>query len=475
MVSAIIRKMTSSPPLSVRRVLIVDDEENLRHMLLVMLKKGGYEPTAVPDGTQALKVLQKDSFGIVLCDIRMPKMDGMAFLTALRETELAPYVIMMSAYGSTETAIEAMKLGAYDFISKPFKADEILLTLRKVEEREQLYRENQELRRAMDRERSFDDIIGQSEPMKKIFQTITKIAPHRTNVLLTGESGTGKELLARAIHRNSDRRRGPLVPVNCGAIPEQLLETELFGHMKGSFTGAIKDHAGLFEQAHEGTLFLDEIGDLPLALQVKLLRAIEEGEIRRVGDTRSRSVDVRLVVATGVDLAQAVAEGRFREDLYYRLDVIHIHVPPLRERREDITLLLEHFVDRCSRAHGCAQRRVEPDALRLLLAYAWPGNVRELENVVERSVLLCDGETIGIRDFPDTITGGGHHFPPPHPSEDLSIKKASRVLEAHLIERALRRTRGNRTQASKLLEISHRALLYKMRDYGVDYDPEADK
>jgi len=466
--------MNAVPLQALKRVLVVDDEENLRHLLMVILKKGGYEPTAVADGKQALALLEKEPFGIALCDIRMPVMDGLELLQEVRKRGLPTYCIMMSAYGTTETAVEAMRLGAYDYVSKPFKADEILLTLRKALEREQLFQENLELRQALDRERSFEGIIGQSEPMKRIFETIGKVAAHRTTVLVTGESGTGKELLARAIHRNSDRQRAALVPVNCGAIPEHLLETELFGHVKGSFTGAVRDHDGLFEQADGGTLFLDEIAELPLALQVKLLRAIEDGEIRRVGDSSTRTVDVRLVAATAVDLQTAVSEGRFREDLYYRLNVIHIRVPPLRERREDIPLLLEHFVARHAQGHGKLVTGADADTLRLLMAYGWPGNVRELENVVERAVLLCEGDQFGVRDLPDSLSAGAVDHPPPFPVDDLSIKKASKALEAHLIERALRRTRGNRTRASKLLEISHRALLYKMRDYDVDYRPEDD-
>ena len=466
--------MSVRPPVNLRKVLVVDDEENLRHLLLVILKKAGYEPTAVANGEQALRALDRERFRIVLCDVRMPVMDGLDFLQQVRAAGIDTYCVMMSAYGTTESAIEAMKLGAYDYISKPFKADEILLTLRKVEEREALYRENIELRKALDREKSFDDIIGQSEKMKRIFDTVAKVAPHRATVLLTGESGTGKELLARALHRNSDRPGGPLIPVNCGAIPEQLLETELFGHVKGSFTGAVRDHHGLFEQAHTGTLFLDEVGELPQALQVKLLRAIEDGVIRRVGDTQSRQVDVRLLAATGADLQKRVRDGIFREDLFYRLNVIHIHVPPLRERREDIPLLVEHFVDEYARQHVMARLEMDKDTMRFLLGYAWPGNVRELENVVERALLLSEGDSITPRDLPDNIAGGASQFPPPVPEDDLSIKKATRSLEAHLIARALQRTRGNRTRAARLLEISHRALLYKMRDFGIDYRPEDD-
>jgi two-component system, NtrC family, response regulator AtoC len=464
--------MTAPTNPDLRRVLVVDDEENLRHLLLVILKKAGYDASAVPNGAQALKMLEKERFGVVLCDVRMPVMDGLQFLEAVRAAGTNTYCIMMSAYGTTETAIEAMKLGAYDYISKPFKADEILLVLRKVEEREALYRENIELRRALDREKSFDDIIGQSEQMKRVFDTVAKVAPHRATVLLTGESGTGKELLARAIHRHSDRADGALVPVNCGAIPDQLLETELFGHARGSFTGAVRDHQGLFEQAHQGTLFLDEIAELPLLLQVKLLRTIEDGVIRRIGDSQSHQVDVRLVAATGADLQKMVRDGLFREDLFYRLNVINIHVPPLRDRREDIPLLADHFVSTLCRRHATPSRGIEKSAMRVMLAYGWPGNVRELENVIERAVLLCDGDTIALRDLPDQLGGGALEFPPPRTEDDLSIKKASRALEAHLIERALRKTRGNRTHAAKLLEISHRALLYKMRDFGVDYRPE---
>jgi two-component system response regulator AtoC len=348
---------TTSPSAIHRRILVVDDEENLRHMLTVLLKREGYEVSAVPNGEAALLELQARTYDLVLADVRMPKMGGLELLEALRARGIPATVIMMSAYGSIEIAVEAMKRGAYDYISKPFKPDEILLVLRKAEERERLYRENQVLRQALAHSRDFSgeglpDMIGHSARMKEVYRTVHKIAPFKTTVLLSGESGTGKELVARAVHSLSPRATAPFVAVNCGAIPETLLESELFGHRKGAFTDASRDRKGLFEEAHGGTLFLDEVGELPLSLQVKILRALQEEEIRPLGDTHDIKVDARIVAATGRDLVAEVQAGRFREDLFYRLSVMPLHLPPLRDRKEDIPELVDFFIARQSARMG---------------------------------------------------------------------------------------------------------------------------
>ncbi|MCK6526151.1 sigma-54 dependent transcriptional regulator [Myxococcota bacterium] len=456
-----------SPPRAIRRVLVVDDEENIRHLLLVILKRAGYEAEAVPDGEVALRRLEDGDFGVVLSDIRMPRMDGLSFLKEVRRRGLGAYVVMMSAYGSTDVAIEAMKCGAYDYFGKPFKADEVVLTLRKVEERERLCRENERLRDELRRERGDDEIVGRSEGMRRILDTVRKVAPYKTTVLVTGESGTGKELIARALHRHSDRAGGPLIPINCGAIPENLLESELFGHSRGAFTGAVRAHKGLFEEADRGTLFLDEVAELPLNLQVKLLRVIEDEQVRKVGDTRLVGVDVRLVAATSRDLQEMVDAGRFREDLFYRLNVLHLRVPPLRDRREDIPLLAEHFLAHYAARTGRGVRRIGADAMRLLARYDWPGNVRELENTVERAVILCEGEEFRAEHVPARIAEATSRRAA-HSPDDLSVKRGVRALEVDLISRALRATGGNRTRAALLLELSHRALLYKIKEYGLE-------
>jgi two-component system response regulator AtoC len=451
-----------------QRVLVVDDEENIRHLLLVILKKAGYEPTAVPGGAEALRLLGEQDFGVLISDLRMPGMDGRQLLRELVASDWPGYAVMMSAYGGDEVAIECMKEGAYDYFNKPFKADEVVLLLRKIAEREQLFRENERLRDELDARFRFDNIIGTSEPMRRIFATVGKIAPYKTTVLLTGESGTGKELLARAIHRNSARADKPFVPVNCGAIPENLLESELFGHAKGAFTGAHKAKRGLFGEADGGTLFLDEMGEMPLTLQVKLLRVLESDELRPVGETVARSIDVRLVAATSRDLEERVAEGAFREDLYYRLNVVHIRLPPLRERPEDVPLLVDAFLERFNRKFGRSVTRIEPDAMKALLDFGWPGNVRELENAMERAMLLSEGEALDLDAFPEAVRANRGGRGRRRDDSDLSIKRRVPALEADLIRRALEQTGGNRTHACRLLDISHRALLYKMRDYGIE-------
>jgi two-component system response regulator AtoC len=352
-------------------------------------------------------------------------------------------------------------------VQKPFKHDEIVLTLRKAEEREALRRENRALREEIRKEHQFEQILAKSQSMQDIFRTIAKIADYKTTVLISGESGTGKELVARALHGRSSRRGGNFVAVNCGAIPENLLESELFGHKKGAFTDANSDRRGLFEEADGGTLFLDEIGELPIALQVKLLRVLQDEMIRRVGDSRDLKVDVRIIAATHRDLAAEVKAARFREDLFYRLNVLPISVPPLRTRREDIALLIDHFVARNNARLGTQIRGVDTEARRLLVEYGWPGNVRELENTIERAMVLSEGDLLVASDLPDRIREVRDPVQVQLTTGELSIKKTTRVIEETLIRRALQKTKGNRTRAAEVLELSHRALLYKIKDYKI--------
>jgi two-component system response regulator AtoC len=446
---------------------VVDDEENLRVVLRTLLRRHGYEVETASSGEEALTMV--DSFGpdVVLTDVRMPKMGGLDLLSTLKAKGNEATVIVMSAYGNMDLALDAMKAGAYDYVQKPFKPDEVVLALRKAEERELLRRENRALRDEIRKEHRFEDILAKSGRMQEIFRTITKIAEYKTTVLVTGESGVGKELVARAIHRRSSRRGGPFVAVNCGAIPENLLESELFGHKKGAFTDAVHDRRGLFEEATTGTLFLDEIGELPLGLQVKLLRVLEDEKIRRVGDTRDLQVDVRIVTATHRDLHAETKAGRFREDLFYRLNVLPIHCPPLRDRRDDIPLLIDHFVAKNNTRLGTSIRGLDTETRRLLYEYAWPGNVRELENTIERAMVLSEGEQIVAADLPERIREARDPVQVQLASGELSVKKTTRIIEEILIRRALQKTKGNRTRAAEVLEISHRALLYKIKDYQI--------
>ena len=450
-----------------RRVLVVDDEENLRLVLRTLLRRHGYEVETAESGEDALGMV--DSFGpdVVLTDVRMPKMGGLDLLTTLKAKGNEATVIVMSAYGNMDLALEAMKAGAYDYVQKPFKPDEIVLALRKAEERELLRRENRALRDEIRKEHRFEDILAKSQKMLDIFRTISKIAEYKTTVLVAGESGVGTELVARAIHHKSTRRGGAFVAVNCGAIPENLLESELFGHKKGAFTDAVQDRRGLFEEADGGSLFLDEIGELPLALQVKLLRVLEDEKIRRVGDVRDIKVDVRIITATHRDLLAETKAGRFREDLFYRLNVLPILVPPLRDRREDIPILIDHFVARNNVRLGTSIRGLDTESRRLLFEYAWPGNVRELENTIERAMVLAEGEQIVAQDLPERLREARDTVQMQLASGELSVKKTMRIIEEILIRRALQRTKGNRTRAAEVLEISHRALLYKIKDYQI--------
>jgi two-component system response regulator AtoC len=449
------------------RILIVDDEPALRHTLSVILHEEGHEVTSATDGEDALAKLAAAPVDLILCDVRMPTMDGMTFLERHVASGGTALVVMMSAYGDAETAIAAMQRGAYDWIQKPFRAEEIILVVRKAMERERLRAEVRRLEGELSSLRpSSDVIVGRSPVMRTALDLARKVAPHPTTVFITGESGTGKELVAQLIHRESPRAKRPFVAVNCGAIPESLLESELFGHEKGAFTGATREKAGLFEEAHEGTLFLDEIGELPPALQVKLLRALQDGEVRRVGATTATAVDVRVIAATNRDLQADVAAGRFRADLFYRINVVAIALPPLRDRPEDIAELARFFVDRHAVRMGLTARGISAPAMRLLTEHSWPGNVRELEHAIERALVVTGGAAIEPSDLPATVRPNGS---PTHTIDGaLSVKRQTTELEKTLIRRALEQTRGNRTRAARLLEISHRALLYKIREYGLE-------
>ncbi len=450
-----------------KKILVVDDDESMRHMLSLVLKREGYEIQAVGKGSDALQLASSEPFDFILSDVVMPGMGGLELLQALKAKKIDATVIMMSAYGNLDTAVEAMKSGAYDYISKPFRPDEALMALRKAEEREHLRQENLRLRQEVQREYSFGNIVGKSPKMMQLFDTIKKIAEYKTSVLIIGESGTGKEMVARCLHYNSPRNNGPFEAINCGAIPETLLESELFGHEKGAFTDAKREKRGSFELAHQGTLFLDEIGEMSIAAQVRLLRVLQEGEIKRLGSERTLPVDVRIIAATVQDLTKAVAEGKFREDLFYRLNVLPVHLPPLRERKEDIPLLIDHFIHKYNHQHGLNTEGLAEGALVRLLEYAWPGNVRELENAIERAMILTQGKKIEADNLPSEVLGM-------HPSwkknlweEEYSIKKASRSMEEDLIRKALKKTGGNRSQAARILEISHPALLSKIKEYGI--------
>lgn len=449
--------------MSFRQVLIVDDDPGMRQMLTLLLRSKGYLPASVEGPTQAVKEFEARPYDAVLCDVRLGERDGLWVLDQLLQRVPDLTVVMMSAYGSEETAVEAMKRGAYDYISKPFRPDEVVLVLRKAEERERLRGENLRLRRELGAGRGLAHLIGQSPVMIELGRQLRKAAAVTTTVLLTGESGTGKELAARALHDLSPRASMPFVAVNCGAIPDDLIESELFGHLKGAFTNASANKKGLFAEADRGTIFLDEIGDLPYPVQAALLRTLQEDEIRRVGDTQSTKVDVRVVAATARDLEADAEAGVFRRDLFYRLNVLPVRLPPLRERSGDLPLLVTHFLTQLNRSlrRQPPVVRLSRDALDLLSSHRWPGNVRELENLIERAMVMADGEVLEATDF------AGLRVSALAVNTGLSIKRGVRILELDLIQRALRETAGNRTKAAVLLEISHRALLYKIKEYGL--------
>ncbi|HEY7195032.1 MAG TPA: sigma-54 dependent transcriptional regulator [Gemmatimonadales bacterium] len=447
------------------RVLIVDDEPGLRQSLGLLLSDAGYEVVAESDGKQALARATAAPFDLILCDVRMPELDGLGFLRAYREKNGGALVIMMSAYGGEDAALAAMKEGAYDYIPKPFRSDEVILTLRKAEERERLRREVAGLRAQLaDGGESARELVIESPAMRAALAVVARVAEHNTTVLITGESGTGKEMIARAIHRASPRANRPFIGINCAAIPDALLESELFGHMRGAFTGASADKPGLFEQADGGTLLLDEIGELPGALQAKLLRVLQENEIRRVGDQKTRRIDVRVLAATARDLQAEAASGRFREDLFYRLNVVTIALPPLRDRRADIRPLATHFVARLARKFGRSLVLTEA-ALAWLEEQEWRGNVRQLENTIERAVVLSDQDTIEPTAFADALATSA---PAPAPAPVTgTLDDAVSAAERAAITAALGAEDGNRRAAAKRLGVSLRTLFYKMTRYGI--------
>ena len=453
-----------------KRLLIIDDEENMRHMLSALLKKSGYIVDTASDGYEGLQMVSQTEYNFVLCDIKMPNMDGMEFLKSAGDTIKATTVIMMSAYGTIDTAVKAMKLGAYDYISKPFKTDEVRLALKKAEERESLKRENiflKERIQKIETKYNFGSMVAKSKAMQSVFLLATKVAQYNTTVLISGESGTGKELVARGIYLAGDRSKMPLVTVNCGGIPENLLESEFFGYKKGAFTGADKDKKGLFEEADKGTIFLDEIGELPLSLQVKILRVLQENEIRMIGDTKVKKVDVRVIAATSRNLNDEVRAGAFREDLFYRLNVLPVRLPPLRERTEDIALLSQYFIDRFNIKLGKDIKGIAPAAMSLLLKHNWPGNVRELENVIERAVILSEKMILLPENLPAELGAKTGTSRMDDFFKGFSIKAARKVMEKRLITRALEATGNNRTKAAQLLEISHPSLLSKIKAYNI--------
>jgi two-component system response regulator PilR (NtrC family) len=453
------------------KILIVDDERSMRDVLSIMLKRAGYDVTVATDGEEAIAQVEKELFDLVITDLKMPKAGGLDVLKAVKECSPDSVVLIITAFASPESAVEAMKLGAFDYLPKPFQVDEVQLKIRNALGSRRLSTENMLLRREMAAKTSQTRLIGKSEAMQKVLDVIGKVADTRSNVLICGESGTGKELVARAIHAASARARMPFVPVNCSALPETLLESELFGYMKGAFTGAATNKAGLFEVANGGSIFLDEIGETTPATQVKLLRVLQEKEFRRVGGTQDVKVDVRVIAATNKDLEKAVAEGAFREDLYYRLDVIPITLPPLRQRAEDIPLLAQHFLEKFARASGRPAPALSPEAVKLLMAHEWKGNVRELENLIERAVAFGGGATIREEDVAGWLhrpaTAAKSAYPTDLPPEGLDLERLVESIEKDLLLKALERTKWVKKRAAKLLQLDARSFRYRLSKFAI--------
>ena len=449
------------------RLLVVDDEKNQRELLQGFLQKKDYAVQAAAGGVPALAWLKENGCEVVLTDHRMPGMDGTTLLREIKALNPEIVVVLMTAYGTVERAVEAMKLGAYDYLIKPVDLDELQILLKRIEESLLLTREVRQLRQELQEKFSFEGLITQSPRMKEVLSMVARVAPSQSTVMIRGESGTGKGLLAKIIHYHSRRSSGPLLTLNCAAIPENLLESELFGHERGAFTGALALHLGKFEQAQGGTLFLDEIGDLSPTLQAKLLRAVQDRSFERVGGSKTIEVDVRLISATHQDLEQRIREQGFREDLYYRLNVVSLSLPPLRERKEDIPLLLDHFLKKFGKANGKEDLEVSREARDLLLRYEYPGNIRELENLVERAVVLSRGNLITTREIPFHLKEGVQESGVVRPATDRSLTNQLDDLEQALIQQALAEADGIQTQAAEKLGISERVLRYKLKKYGV--------
>ena len=456
------------------KLLIIDDEENMCHMLRAITERHGYLVDTAANGREGLVLAEKETFDFILCDIKMPVMDGMAFLEEGKELLKETTVIMMSAYGSIDTALEAMKAGAYDFISKPFKSDEVLLTLKKAEEREALRKENKRLRmeiEAISSDAPLAGMIGKNEEMLRVFALCRKVARYDTTVLITGESGTGKELIARGIHKESQRKHKGFMGLNCGSIPQNLLESELFGYVKGAFTGADVTRKGILEEVDGGTVFLDEVGDLPLEMQVKLLRVLQEREIRPVGSSQNKKIDVRILAATSRDLHAMAGQGKFREDLFYRLNVVSVRLPSLRERKDDIPELCRFFIKKLNKLHGLSLEGISKAALKKLNKHSWPGNIRELENIIQYGAVITESENIQLTDLEERLAGSGQPDDLAVFSDSLngkcSLKKAQKILEKKYIRNALKKTEGNKSKAAILLEMSYPSLLNKIKEYEI--------
>ncbi len=451
-------------------ILIVEDKESMAQMLKETMETEGYRPIIAKDGLEGIKKIKEHKIDVVLTDLKLPRRDGMEVLRVAKEDNPLMPVIVMTAYGSVDTAVKAIKEGAFDFITKPFDTDHLLHLIRRAVENQRLMAENILLKEEFSSMIGMPTIIGRSEGIQEVARKIQKVAPARTTVLLLGESGTGKELFARAIHCLSPRKDYPFVPINCAAIPKELLESELFGHEKGAFTGAEARKPGKFDLADKGTIFLDEIGEMDLSLQAKIMRVIQEGEIERVGGLKTIPVDVRVIAATNKDIEKAVSDGTFREDLYYRLSVFPIMIPSLRERVEDIPLLVDFFVRKYCSEMKTGVKEVSKEVLDMLIGHPWKGNVRELENTIERAIILCDGSTITSEHIslsPAAVRPGIHSLPMDGTLEDAA-KEALRMAETQRIRKALQETRGNKSRAAELLSVSYKTLLTKIKEYGIE-------
>jgi len=463
------------------KILVVDDEASIREFLEIMLLRAGHTVRLAKEAIEAIAKLKDESFDLVLTDLRLPKGSGMDVLSHISKHSSSTQLVMMTAFATTETAVEAMKAGAYDYIIKPFKVDELTVLIERALERRRLQTENVALKATLDARVAHSRLLGTSDRMQEVFELIHKVAPTRTTILLTGESGTGKELVARAIHSRGPRPQEPFVAINCGAIPETLIESELFGHTKGSFTGATADKPGLFERADAGTVFLDEIGELPLSMQVKLLRVLQERKVRRVGGSADLPIECRVIAATNRRIEAEIEKGAFREDLYFRLNVIQIRLPSLRERRADIPLLVEAFINKFSEQQQSKVRGISDGALRVLMAWHWPGNVRELENVIERGVILASADVIDVDALPAGVRGA--QTTPPHvttmklvedvPPQGLDLEAILESYERRLLEGALKRTGGKKKKAAELLKLSFRSFRYRLAKLGLSGDDDS--
>jgi two-component system response regulator PilR (NtrC family) len=460
------------------KILVADDEQSMREFLDIMLKKEEYKVSLASNGEEVVKLIDNDLFDLVLLDIRMPKLDGISALKKIKAIAPETIVIMITAYASADTAIKAMKEGAYDYITKPFKIEEIKLIIKNALEKKNLQKENILLKRVVRDRYHFGNIIGQSPKMVVLYDLLEKVSPTKTNILITGESGTGKELVAKAIHYNSPRKEKPFVTLNCGAIPESLIESELFGHMKGAFTDAIATKKGLFEVADEGTIFLDEISELPLLMQVKLLRVLQDKEFKRVGGTEDIRVDVRIISATNKDLEEGVKEKRFREDLFYRLNVIQIKLPPLRDRKEDVQILANHFLKKYSEELNKNIAKISPEALPILLNYEYPGNVRELQNIIERAVALESNQELTAHNLSSYLNEQPLLRKGPIdieiPNEGIDLEKMVEDLERTLLLKALDKTKGIKKKAAELLHINFRSMRYRLEKYGLNHGVDSE-